>query len=1141
MINLNKEQFVNLHGHSCFSLFDGFGFPQEHMDFAYGNGSRALALTDHGSMNGLSYQLLRAKEMKAEGKDFKPIFGVEAYYIDSLEEWQTLRNEIAQDKKRAKEIESGDSAMVIEDEQRNDKRALGRKRHIVLLAQNQKGLENIYEMVSKSYSGDYFYRKPRIDWELLKKHSEGVIVATACLGGIAAGSMWKHQEEGEDAIVEDMVANLTKFRDTFGDRFYAELQWNNIPEQHLLNKCLIKVAQQLDIKLISTCDSHYPTPTAWKDREVYKRLGWLGKMPAWMDDNIPESVEEIGYELYPKNAQEMWESYKRYSNDGEHSYSDDIVMESITNTAVIAFEQIEDFLPDTSVQLPSFMVPSDKSADEALKDVAEEALRVYLRGSDKTTKRHYRKRLEEELDVIASQKFSEYFLATKAITDFSWNYTFVGPARGSAAGSLLAFLLNITQIDPMKWGLPFERFLTRGSDGFPDIDIDFGDNSLIKDKMVEEWGEDSVAFISNYNTLQLSSLIKDISKREGIDFTEVNKVTKAMLLEATPKAKKKHGIKAGVYAPTFQEVCDFSETLQQFFHNYPEVKEQVFGLIGQPRSIGRHAAGAIIGDYLPKKMPLITSKGIRQTPWAEGQNVRHLEPLGFIKFDILGLETLKTFEDTIVRILKKEGVREPTFDQCRQWYMDNLHPSKLDMNDERVYREVFHEGKYAGIFQFMNSGMQRLGTNAKVNSIEEIATVSAIYRPGPLSANVDKMYVNLKNGTEDVDYDHPLIESILGKTFGLIVFQEDIMNLVNQLGDKITMSDANVLRKLLTKKGLSGTKMKKKKDLYERFVKGCEKKGMSFADAKVLWGKMEYFSGYGFSKNHAIPYSIISYQCAWLQTYYQNEWVSAFLDHEPDARKEAAINIARSFGYEVAPLDINTSGTSWEVHNGKLVPPLTTIKGLGDAAIDEVIFKRPFSTVEDLLFDKGVVARKVNKKSLDAMCRAGAMQSLMDDRFFGDKHFWSAVVVDKPKNKKKLNENIEKYRTEGDFTKGDRINHLQALTGIYPINMVVPVKAYKFFEMQGIMPISEYDPELGKAWCIPTEVTTRKTKTGKPYYQVTVIDSNMKTQRINCWGVDPKMDFIYTHRLYVLEWPQYNATWGFSTKGGLSRNWKLLG
>ena len=1140
-MELKKEQFVNLHGHSCFSLFDGFGFPQEHMDFAHGNGSKALALTDHGSMNGLSYQLLRAKEMKAEGKDFKPIFGVEAYYIDSLDEWKELKEQIAQDKKRAKEIDTSDSAMVIEDEQRNDKRALSRKRHIVLLAQNQKGLENIYEMISKSYSGDYFYRKPRIDWELLKKHQEGVIVATACLGGIAAGSMWKHQEDGEEAIVEDMVGNLTKFRDTFGDRFYAELQWNNIPEQHLLNKCLIKVAKQLGLKLISTCDSHYPSPDAWRDREVYKRLGWLGKMPAWMDDNVPESVEEIGYELYPKNAHEMWDSYKRYADGSDFDYDDDLVMESITNTATIAFEQIEDFLPDTSVQLPSFMVPSDQSADEALADLAEKALALYLRGSDKTKKRHYRKRLEEELDVISSQKFSEYFLATKAITDFSWNYCFVGPARGSAAGSLLAFLLKITQIDPMEWNLPFERFLTRGSTGFPDIDIDFSDNSLIKDKMVEEWGEDSVAFISNYNTLQLKSLIKDISKREQIDFTEVNVVTKAMLAEATPIAKKKHGIKAGVYTPTFKEVCEYSETLQAFFRKYPEVKTQVFGLIGSPRSIGRHAAGAIIGDYLPSKMPLITSKGVRQTPWAEGMNVRHLEPLGFIKFDILGLETLKTFEDTIERILIKEGHRNPTFEDVKAWYAKNLHPSVLDMNDQEVYEGVFHKGNYAGIFQFMNSGMQRLGKNAKVSSIEEIATVSAIFRPGPLSAGVDKMYVKAKEGIEEPEYDHPLIEQVLGKTFGLIVFQEDIMNLVNVLGDKITMTDANVLRKLLTKKGLSETKMRKKKDLYDRFVKGCEKKGMSFLQAKSLWEKMEYFSGYGFSKNHAIPYSIISYQCAWLQTYYQDEWIASFLDHEPDKRKEAGITIARSFGYEVKGLDINTSGKRWEVVDDKLVSPLTTIKGLGEAAIDEILLKRPFHSPEELLFDKGVIARKVNKKSLDALCRAGAMEDLIDERFFGDKHFWSAVVVDKPKNKKKLNANIEKYRDEKSFSKAERITNLSTLTGIYPINMVVPVKAYSFFEMQGIKPLSEYDRELGKGWCIPTSVTIRKTKTGKPYYQVKAIDLNMKEMKINCWGVDPKRDFIYPHKLYVLEWPQYSDAWGFSTRGGLSRNWKLLG
>jgi len=220
---------------------------------------------------------------------------------------------------------------------------------------------------------------------------------------------------------------------------------------------------------------------------------------------------------------------------------------------------------------------------------------------------------------------------------------------------------------------------------------------------------------------------------------------------------------------------------------------------------------------------------------------------------------------------------------------------------------------------------------------------------------------------------------------------------------------------------------------------------------------------------------------------------------------------------------------------------LTTIKGLGEAAIDEIILRRPFASVEELLYDKGVVARKVNKKSLDALCRAGAMEDLMDERFFGDKHFWSAVVVDKPKNKKKLGENIEKYKDEGSFTKAEIITHYKTLTGIYPINMVVPVKAYKFFETQGINPLSEYDPELGMAWCVVTEVTTKKTKAGKFFYQVKVIDSNMEEMRVNCWGVDPKIDHLYVNRLYVLEWPQYNETWGFSTRSGVNKNWKLLG
>jgi DNA polymerase-3 subunit alpha len=680
----------------------------------------------------------------------------------------------------------------------------------------------------------------------------------------------------------------------------------------------------------------------------------------------------------------------------------------------------------------------------------------------------------------------------------------------------------------------------RKETSMPDIDLDFGDNSLIKDKMVDEWGSDSVAFITNYNTLQLASLIKDISKREGVNFIEVNQVTKIMVKEATGPAKKARGIKAGMYSPTFQDLCEYSTSVQDFFAKYPHIKSQVLGLVGQPRSIGRHAAGAIIGDYLPSRMPLITSKGIRQTPWTEGQNVRHLEPLGFIKFDILGLETLKTFEDAIYRILRNKG-EEATFENAKKWYFENLHPSVLDMNDQKVYKEVFHDGNYAGTFQFMNDGMQRLGTSSKVSSLEEIATVSATYRPGPLSAGVDKLYLKAKFSAEPIKYDHPIIEKVLSKTFGLIIFQEDIMNLAHALGDDISMSDANVLRKLLTKQGLTGKVKEKKEILRKKFIRGCEKNGLGFVKGKALWDKMEYFSGYGFSKNHAIPYSIITFQCAWLQTYYKDEWVSAFLDHEPAKRKESAISIAQSLGYKIKGLDINTSGMQWEVKDGVLISPLTTIKGLGQAAIEEIIEKRPFASVEELLFDKGVVARKVNKKSLDALCRAGAMESLLDDRFFGTKHFWSAVVVDKPTNKKKLGLNIKKYRKEGDFSKSELITNYKTLTGIYPINMVVPAKAYAFFKSQGILPISEYDPDLGKCWCVPTEVVEKKTKRGKDYFTVKVIDSNMEEKRFNCWGVKSKVDVVHLNRLYVVEWPKYDEAWGFSTSGPISKNWKLLG
>lgn len=1152
-MTIRKEQFVGLHAHSGVgSPFDGFGHPQQHMDFAHENGSTALALTDHGNMNGLAYQVLHAKKMKKQGKDFKPIFGVEAYFIESVADWKVKLEEHRADKDKSKKIDNARSGTTVENEaesKQSTKSELNRKRHMVLLAMNQEGLNNIFKLVSQSYDGDHFYRKPRIDLDLLAKHNEGVIAMSACLGGVYAGCYWEHRETGSVAVVDAMRDITTKMLDIFGDRWYGELQWNAIPEQHELNNYVIQMHKEFGIPLVSTCDSHYPTPDAWNDRELYKKIGWLGKgKPEWMSDELPEGVDEIGYELYPKNGEQMWADYKRYTNiiHTDITYDDDIVRQSMLETVHIAFERIDDFLPDNTVRLPDFVVPAGHHPAEYLAQLSFEGLfeimasRSVERGS--TTWVEYQDRLKHELNVISDRGFSKYFLTMKSITDKTNEVQLAGPGRGSAAGSLVAYALGITQVDPIKYGLLFSRFLRADATDYPDIDYDVSDPMVLKEILIKEWGSDTVVPISNFNTLQLKSLIKDISKFYDIPFPEVNKVTNTMLKEATPLAKKKHGIRAGVYTPTFEEVCEFSETLQRFFLDHPKVKAHVEGLMGQIRSTSRHAGGVVIGEELNKYMPLIASKGVRQTPWSEGQAVRQLEPMGFIKFDILGLATLRMMEDTIERILQRHhGVENPTFSDIKKYYDENLHPDVMDLNDQSVYKNIFREGNWMGIFQFTEGGAQSLAKRAQPRSIIDLSAITSIYRPGPLSAGVDKAYIKAIRDPMSVKYENAIVEEITRETSGFMIFQEQIALLAHKLGRDINLDDANLLRKLLTKKGLDASKQAKKEEIMTKFVQGCVDKNITRNTAMDMWQKFEYFSGYGFNKSHAVAYSMISYQTAWLATYYNAEWACSFLDKEPESRKEKAINIAKSWGYNIKPLNINTSGRKWTpIGEDTLVAPLTTIKGLGDAAIDEIIEKRPFTSVEHLLFDGGVVARKLNKKSLDALTRASAMNDLIDDRFFGDKHFWSAVVVDKPKNKKKLLENIETYKKEGSFSTAEIIQNTQTLTGIYPISMVITPRAEKIIEQFCLPPISEHDVDLGASWCIPIKIHTKKSKNGKWFHTIDVIDSNSVQTKIRCWGIDPTRDIIYLNKPYVLKNPKYNETWGFSTYGRVDKKWMMI-
>tara|TARA_E500000305_G_scaffold68669_1_gene54734 strand:+ start:1912 stop:5370 length:3459 start_codon:yes stop_codon:yes gene_type:complete len=1146
----SKINFVGLHAHSVAgSIFDALGYPQDHMDYAYENGNDALALTDHGNMNGLAYQVLHAKKMQEEGRDFKPVYGVEAYFLPSIESWRQEYEKAKEDKKRARSLSDEQSGTTIEDEaasKRSVNDIIRRRSHMIILAQNQVGLNNIFKLISESYKPENYYRYPRIDYALLEKYNEGLIAASACLGGVYAGNYWQNCSYDEDGkfVEVDIEGATVAMRETtesmmsiFGDRWYGELQWNNVPHQHTLNKLIIQMHQEYGMKLISTADSHYPNPDAWKDRELYKRLGWLGKSkPGYESNELPISVEEIGYELYPKNGEQMWDSYKHYAAECNADYDDDLILDSITETYHIAHDRIESFFPDNEVRLPDFVVPAGMTDTQALAKISIEGLKnLNLHNNDE-----YVQRLKQELHVINDRGFNKYFLTMKAICDKTNEVMLSGPGRGSAAGSLVAYVLGITQVDPIKYGLLFSRFLRADAKDYPDIDYDVAEPMELKELLIDEWGDDKVVPISNWNTLQLRSLIKDISKLYGVEFTEVNQVTGKMLFEATPLAKKKHGIKAGVYVPTFEEVKEFSSSLQSFLSKHPQIADHIDILHGQVRSCSRHAGGVVIGERLDEYMPLINSKGIRQAPWSEGQNVRQLEPMGFIKFDLLGLSTLRMIDGAIRHILKRHhNIAEPTFQDVKKFYDESIHPDQIDFDDQEVYKNIFHKGKWVGIFQFTESGAQSFCKEVKPTSLIDIAAITSIYRPGPLSADVDKQFIEAKESPQYIKYFNDETRQVTEETYGFLIFQEQIALLAHKLGKDLSLDEGNKLRKLLTKKG-TGKTAKEKAKIYDKFMLGCVEKGMHRVDAQKLWDRFEYFSGYGFNKSHAVSYSILSYQCAWLMHYYSAEWAAAFLDKEPESRKEKAINIAQNMGFHIRPLDINTSGRVWEIGDdgGTLIQPLTSIKGLGESAIEQIVNNRPFKIIEDFLFNEGMVYSKLNKKALDVLVRSGTLDSLIDDRFTGGKHFWSAIAIDRPRKLKNLEDNIELYAPEGDFTEEDKIQYLVDLTGVFPFDLVMGGGIKEKLEKMYIPPISQYDKDLQLVWFVPRKIVARKTRNGKDYWIVECIDDTSTVTTVRCWGVRSGKDQLHINRPYMAKL-DYNPQWGFSTRS-IKYNFRML-
>ena len=1163
------DRFTGLHAHSSFSTFDGLGYPKEHIDFVLSEaqGMDSWALTDHGNGSGLAHARSHAVKMQKAGRKYRQLYGVEFYFVPSLEDWQTSYDNHRQAIKDAKsskqkeslskektviiadqEVEQG--GHVIEDEEET-KRSRGNKPewkryyHLVVVAKNRVGLGNLFTLVKKSYKYG-FYRFPRIDYKMLKEHGEGLVVSTACVGGLASGLIYR-QFSGMrfDELHPDLMNNLSdynpimsrlenmtdRFVDCVGqDNFFLEMQFNDLPAQHLTNRCLLDLSGKTGIPLIATADSHFPDPQKWQARELYKKLGWMG---AKLDQSMLPKEEDLKCKLYPKNAAQMWDEFKTgYDEYDFYKGHEENVRDAINRTHDIAWQKCEDTWIDTSVKLPKFGT-TEKPAFTMLADLVKAAM-IREGLADKP---EYIERMKEEMSDIKYLGYEAYFLAMYKIFHLAEKRTLFGPGRGSGAGSLVNYLLGITQIDPLPHGLLWSRFLGRHRTSWPDIDTDAGDRDALIDASRELFGDDAVIPVSNFNTLKLKSLIKDIAKFYGIDFGEVNKMTGPLQEEVMKHAKDENQEKS-VFVLKHEDCLKYSKGYREFMEKYPEVGKHVETLFMENRSIGRHAGGVIIAppDELASTMPIISVRGELQTPWTEGMNFRNLEDNGFLKFDFLGLTLLKDVENCIGRILKKQGNPDPSFADIKDFFDAHLNCRFNQQDDDKVWEHVYHQGKFTGVFQFTAAGARNFCLAAQPTTITELAALTAIYRPGPLKANVHRKYVKAKKNAADIKYDHPVIEKVLGPTFNFVVFQEQFMTLAVELAG-FSPGESDKLRKTLVKKSLDtmGKKGGEREEARKKFVEGAYNlHGIDRGVTEALWKTIEAFSVYGFNKSHAVSYAIDSYYAAWLHTHHEKEWLATILQSENNSPTNLAKAIAeiKSYGFDFAQIDVNYSGEEWEFSSeiNAFVPPLSSVKGIGATAMQEILEMRPYKSLMDMFYnDEGAWKHsKMNKTCLASLCKIEALKSLEEfesGMVHSHRQLLESLVFEKNYDKlrkgrygltktqlKKLEKQgeepeiylhkiLEDFSDVEDWSRVEKVELSYDLTSTVDSDLLFPTNLMSRLKEKDVQSVHEV-PQGGKGigWFIIVDVIKKKTKNGKDFYRLRVTDNNHKTAWLRVWG-----------------------------------------
>lgn len=1221
-MSTTPNRFVGLHSHSTYSTFDAIGRPQDHIEFVLKNGGDALALTDHGNMNGFSHQYIHAEKLKKVGRTFKAIHGVEAYFVPSLERWKELHeaqraekarekavvaarksggslgasageemagalaelNEISEIKEATENSEDDSGGTIVENEEESKGAAskfrnpLYQRNHLVLLAKNDAGLKSLFKIVSNS-AADGFYRYPRIDLDMLRKHGNGNIIAlTACIAGYPAKIVFDHQKESDhtlwvpntdnfEEIQAELAIAIAEFQEALGkENYYLEMQFNKLGAQHLVNQHLIEASKRTGCPLVVTCDAHYSDPAHWREREIYKMMGMLqflkqedGRKP------IPQSVDELKCELYPKNAQQVWDSYKSYCAPYSF-YQDDLVKEAIERTHDIAHQQIGNPQPDRRVKLPAIQkivapdelkrlqeelgegVDEDMLAFKEVKKLAIEGL--VFRKLQK--KQNYIDRLKYELEVIKSLKFAKYFLTYYQIMKVVGEHMLIGNARGSAGGSLLAYVLNITQMDPIKHDLLFERFMTRKKKAFPDIDSDFADREKAVTLLQDFFGEENVIPVSNFAALKPLSLIKDLCKLYGVPFEDVNKYTTTMIPEVMAVKKSEAGFDAAQYELTFEDLAAHSASYQAFMQtvasNFPGFQDTLDVLWKQQRTVGRHAGGLIITDNARESMPLIKAKGGLQTPWPEGLAARHLEDFGLLKFDVLGLGTLGVFEECIKRILKKQGQKYVSQKDINKWFFDNLHPDNNSLDDIKVFKHVYWEGRYAGVFQFVKDNVQKFMQKMKPTSVLDIAIATSIFRPGPMGLDAHNIFLKNRTNPESVKYVHPVLEEVLGYTGGLLIFQEQLQLIVNRLS-QVHLDDTDGIRKAFTKKDKSNAEKQAKEiqSLGEKFVADSMlHSGISREDAESVWADFEKWTAYGFNKSHAMAYAITSYQCAWFLTYYPDEWIASYLDFATVGKgksasgedpKSVALMEARTLGYKVGKPDINLSEEDFTVRGNKvLVPSFSAIKGVGKTALQEIKGYRPYTKPADLIVNPDGTWRhsKFNKRAFANLIKTGAFESMGlvggDGVFANHKQMHTVFIDNYDKLKRiaarkknndavaELNKLIEEVVANEvqDWTLEEKVEFSKELTGQVDVSLVLSEEMVEYFAKAKIESVDSWVNQGEFYWAIIDSCQIDKASNGKEYLRLMFHGESGTKRSCKIWGFDKSQHTVYVKNNIII-------------------------